>query len=69
MTLDGLRDVTIDMAEQAFEMSCGIKPEWGRWSVRHGENTEDMIKASMIFAVRPQKVDQRTSYKREPDDN
>lgn len=56
MTLDGLRDVTIDMAEQAFEMSCGIKPEWGRWSVRPGENTEDMIKANMIFAVRPQNI-------------
>lgn len=29
MTLDGLRDVTIDMAEQAFEMCCDMKPEWG----------------------------------------
>lgn len=56
MTLDGLRDVTIDMAEQAFEMSCGMKPEWGRWSVRPGENAEDMIEANMIFAVRQQNI-------------
>lgn len=30
MTLDGLKDVTFEIAEQAFEMSCSIKPEWGR---------------------------------------
>ena len=30
MTLDGLTDVTTEMAEQAFEMSCGMKPEWSR---------------------------------------
>ena len=27
MTLEGLKDVTTDMAEQAFEMSCGMKLE------------------------------------------
>lgn len=30
MTLDGIKDVTTEMAEQAFQMSCGMKPEWGR---------------------------------------
>ncbi len=30
MTMDGLTDVTTEMAEQAFEMSCGMKPEWSR---------------------------------------
>lgn len=29
MTLDGLKDVIIKMAEEAFEMSCGMKSEWG----------------------------------------
>lgn len=34
MTLDGLTDVTTEMAEQAFKMSCGMKLEWARWSVQ-----------------------------------
>lgn len=29
MTLDGLANVTSEMAEEAFEMSCGMRPEWG----------------------------------------
>lgn len=51
MILDGLGDVIIDIAEQAFEMSCGMKLEWGRWNVQPGENAEDMIEANMIFVV------------------
>lgn len=56
MTLDGLTNVTTEMAEQAFEMSCGMKPEWGRWSTRPGEMAEEVIEANMIFAVRQQKI-------------
>lgn len=33
MTLDGLTDVTTKMAEQAFEKSFGMKPEWARWTI------------------------------------
>lgn len=44
------------MAEQAFEMSCGMKPEWGRWIVRTGDSEEEMIEANMIFAVRQQNI-------------
>ena len=56
MTLDGLTDVTTEMAEQAFEMSCGMKPEWGRWSTRPGEMAEEVIEANMIFAVHQQNI-------------
>ncbi len=51
MILDGLTDVTTKIAEQAFEMSCGMKPECGRWSVRSGEMAKEAIEANMIFAV------------------
>lgn len=44
------------MAEQAFEMSYGMKPEWGRWSTRPGEMAEELIEANMNFAVRQQNI-------------
>ena len=56
MTLDGLTDGTTEMAEQAFEMSCGMKPEWGRWSARPGEMAKEVLEANMIFAVRQQNI-------------
>ena len=56
MTLDGLADVTSEMAEEAFEMSCGMRPEWGRWVIPQGKIEEEIIEANMIFAVRPQNV-------------
>ena len=56
MTLDGPTDVTTEMAEQAFEMSCGMKPKWARRSTRLGEMAEEVIEASMIFAVRQQNI-------------
>ena len=55
-TFEGLTDVTTEMAEQAFEMSCGMKPEWGRWIVRTGDSEEEVIEANMIFAVRQQNI-------------
>ncbi len=51
MTLDGLKDVITEMAQQALEMSCDMKPEWGSWSIRPGEMAEEVIEANMIFAV------------------
>ncbi len=54
MTLDGLADVTSEIAEEAFGMSCGIRPEWGRWVIPQGKIKEKIIEANMIFAVRPQ---------------
>ncbi len=56
MTLEGLTDLTTEMAEQAFEISCGMKPELGRWSVLLGEMAEEVIEANMIFAVRQQNI-------------
>lgn len=56
MTLDGLTNVTTEMAEQAFEMSCGMKPEGGRWSTQPGKMAEEVIEANMIFAVRQQNI-------------
>lgn len=55
-TLDGLTDVSVEMAEQAFEMSCSMRPEWGRWILPQGKLDEEIIEANMIFAVKPQNV-------------
>lgn len=44
------------MAEEALEMSCGMKPEWARWSVHPGRETEETIEANLMFAVRPQNI-------------
>lgn len=55
-TLDGLIDVTVEMAEQAFEMSCGMKPKWSRWIIQARESEEEAIEANMIFAVRQQNI-------------
>lgn len=55
-TLDGLTDVSVEMAEQAFEMSCNIRPEWGRWVLPQSKMDEEIIEANMTFAVRPQDV-------------
>lgn len=43
MILGGLTEVTTDMAEQAFEISYGIKPEWARWIERTGLAIEETI--------------------------
>lgn len=43
------------MAEEALEMSCGMKPEWARWSVHPGRETEETIEANLMF-VRPQNI-------------
>lgn len=56
MTLDSLADVTLEMAGEAFEMPCSMRPEWGRWVIPQGEVEEEIIEANMIFAVRPQNV-------------
>lgn len=53
-TLNRLTDVTAEMAEQAFEMSCGMEQESGCWIIRAGESEKEAIEANMIFAVRQQ---------------
>ena len=37
-------------------MSCGMKPEWVRWSVYPGRETEETMEANLMFAVRPQNI-------------
>lgn len=56
MALEGLIGVVNKMAEEALKMSCGTKPEWGRWSVYPGRETEETIEANLMFAVRPQNI-------------
>lgn len=56
MTLDGLADVTSEMAEEAFKIFCGMRPEWRRWVIPQEKIKEEIIEANMIFAVKPQNV-------------
>ena len=53
-TLDDLTDVSVEIAEQAFEMSCNMRPEWGRWILPQGKLDEEIIETNMSFAVKPQ---------------
>lgn len=55
-TLDGLIDVSVEMTEQAFEMSCSMRSEWGRCIFLQGKLDEEIIEANMIFAMKPQNV-------------
>lgn len=55
-TLDGLTDVSIAIAEEAFEMATGMKPEWGRWTIVKDKEEEEIVEGNMIFAVRPQNI-------------
>lgn len=56
ITLDGLANVTLEMAKKAFEMSCSMRSEWGRWVIPQKKIEEEIIEVNMIFAVKSQNV-------------
>lgn len=55
-TLETLEDVTPEIAAAAFQQSCNMQPEWARWLIPQGVEEEDLVEASMIFAVRPSNI-------------
>lgn len=55
-TLDGLTDVSISIAEEAFEMATGMKSEWERRTMVKDTDQVDQVEGNMIFAVRPQNI-------------
>lgn len=55
-TLETLEDVTPEIAAEAFQQSCNMQPEWARWLIPQGVEEEDLVEASMIFAVRPSNI-------------
>ena len=52
-TIESLEEVTAEIAAEAFEQSCNMRPEWARWLIRQGVDEDELVEASMIFAVRP----------------
>ncbi len=55
-TLEGLTNVSVEMGEQEFEMSCSMRPEGGRWIFPQGKLVEEIIETNMIFAAKPHNV-------------
>lgn len=55
-TLETLEDVTPEIAAEAFQQSCNMQPEWAQWLISQGVEEEDLVEASMIFAVRPSNI-------------
>lgn len=55
-TLETLEKVTSEIAAEAFEQSCNMQPEWARWLIPQGVEEEDLVEASMIFAVRSSNI-------------
>lgn len=55
-TLENLEDVTTEIAAEAFEQSCNMRPEWARWLIPQGADEEHLLEANMIFAVRPANI-------------
>lgn len=55
-TLETLEDVTPEIAAEAFQQSCNMQPEWAQWLIPQGVEEEDLVEASMIFAVRPSNI-------------
>lgn len=51
-----MSDVILKMAKQAFELSCGIKSEWARWSIQQRYVIEEIIEANVIFAIHSQNI-------------
>ncbi len=49
-------EVIPTIAAEAFEQSCNMKPEWARWLIPQGILQEELVKASVIFAVRPSNI-------------
>lgn len=52
-TTESLEEVTAEIAVEAFEQSCNMRPEWARWLIPQGVDKDELVEASMIFAVRP----------------
>lgn len=48
--------VTSTIAAEVFEQSYNMKPEWARWLIPQGTMEEELVEASMIFAVRPANI-------------
>ncbi len=44
-------EMTPTISADAFEQSCNMKPEWARWLISQGIMEEELVKASIIFAV------------------
>ncbi len=57
-TLETLKDVTPEIASEAFQQSYNMQPEWARWLILQGVEEEDLVEASMIFAFRPSNIQQ-----------
>lgn len=55
-TLETLEDVTPEIAAEAFEQSCNMRPEWARWIVSQDGEEKELVEASMTFAVRPSNI-------------
>ena len=55
-TLQNLEDVTTEIAAEAFEQSCNMRTEWARWLIPQRADKEHLLKANMIFAVRPSNI-------------
>lgn len=45
--------MTAEIAIEAFEQSCNMRPEWARWLIPQGVDENELAEASMIFAIRP----------------
>ena len=52
-SINEMIEVTPTIAAEAFEQSCNMKLEWARWLIPQGMMEEELVEASMIFAVRP----------------
>lgn len=39
-TVENLEDVTTEIAAEAFEQSCNIRPEWASWLIPQGADEE-----------------------------
>ena len=55
-TLENLEDVPTEIAAEAFEQSCNMRPEWARWLIPQGADEEHLLEANMIFAARPSNI-------------
>ena len=51
-TLETLEDVKPEIAAEPFQQSCNMQPEWARWLIPQGIEEENLVEASVIFAVR-----------------
>lgn len=52
-TLENLEDVITEIAAKAFEQSCNMRPKWARCLIPQGADEDNLLKANMIFAIRP----------------